>query len=125
MSRGGDRVDPPLRASEAETLLAFLAYHRDTLRWKVAGLDREQLGHTLPPSTMTLGGMVKHLTLVEDSWFSVVLDGNEYAEPWTSVDWESDPDWEWRTGSAEDLAELMADYDATVARVGANIEAAL
>ena len=50
-----ERRDPPLRSGEAEMLLAFLDYHRDTLRMKVAGLDREQLGRTLPPSSMTLG----------------------------------------------------------------------
>jgi uncharacterized damage-inducible protein DinB len=119
------RIDPPLRAGEAETLQAFLDYHRDTLRWKVAGLDREQLGRTLEPSTMTLGGLVKHLTLVEDSWFSVVLDGNEYAEPFDAVDWDADPDWEWRTGADTDPADLLAAYEATVARVDANISSAL
>src|SRR3954449_8629737 len=117
MSRRADRADPPLRAGEAETLLAFLAYHRDTLRWKVAGLDREQLGRTLPPSTMTLGGLVKHLTLVEDNWFSVVLQGNPSAAPWDSVEWEDDPDWEWRTGSTDGPEALLAAYDETLARV--------
>jgi uncharacterized damage-inducible protein DinB len=87
------------------------------LRMKVAGLDREQLGRTLPPSSMTLGGLVKHLTLVEDNWFSVVLEGNPYAEPWDSVDWEGDPDWEWRTGAADGPEALMASYDETIGRV--------
>jgi len=125
MSQSVKRVDPPLRAGEAETLLAFLTYHRDTLRWKVAGLDREQLGRTIEPSTMTLGGLVRHLTLVEDSWFSVVLLGHEYAAPFDAVDWDADPDWEWRTGADTDPGELLAAYDATVARVDANIAAAL
>jgi uncharacterized damage-inducible protein DinB len=123
--RPDTRVDPPLRGGEAETLLAFLDHHRDTLRRKVAGLDREQLGRTVGPSTMTLGGLVKHLTLVEDSWFSVVLDGNPYAEPWAGVDWDADPDWEWRTGSMEEPDALLAAYDETVARVDRNIAAAL
>ena len=120
-----ERVDPPLRANEADTLRAFLDYHRETLRMKVAGLDSAQLRQTLAPSTMTLGGLVKHLTLVEDSWFSVVLDGNPAAEPWDSIDWDSDPDWEWHAGSTADPAELMAAYDETVARVDANVAAAL
>jgi uncharacterized damage-inducible protein DinB len=120
-----ERRDPPLRGGEAETLLAFLDYHRDTLRMKVAGLGRDQIGRTLGPSTMTLGGLVKHLTLVEDWWFSVVLDGNPYDEPWAGIDWDSDPDWEWRTGSTDDPVELMAAFDRTVARVDANITAAL
>jgi uncharacterized damage-inducible protein DinB len=120
-----ERQDPPLRAPEAETLLAFLDYHRDTLRRKVAGLDREQLGQTVGPSTMTLGGLVKHLALVEDSWFSVVLDGEEHAPPWDAVDWTGDPDWEWRTGSAEEPAVLLATYEENVARADRHLAAAL
>ena len=68
-----DRTDPPLDADEATTVRAYLDYHRDTLRWKVSGLDQEQLARTLAPSSMTLGGLVKHLALEESSWFEVVL----------------------------------------------------
>ena len=116
------RVDPPLRAGEATTLVAFLDYHRATLRTKVAGLDRDQLGQTVGPSTMTLGGLVKHVTLVEDYWFSVVLKGNGYAAPWDTVDWEGDPDWEWRTGSTDGPDALMAAYDETVGRVSGIVD---
>jgi uncharacterized damage-inducible protein DinB len=119
------RADPPLRAGEAETLLAFLDYHRNTLRQKVEGLDREQLGRALPPSTMTLGGLVKHLTLVEESWFSRVLEGIPYGEPWASVPWEDDPDWEWHTGATDGPEVLLPAYDETVARMDKNIAAAL
>ena len=125
MTETVERRDPPLRGGEADTLLAFLDYHRDTLRTKVAGLDREQLGRTLGPSTMTLGGLVKHLTLVEENWFSVVLEGNRLSEPWSSVDWHDDPDWEWRTGATEEPGDLLAAYDATVDRMNAHIATAL
>ncbi|NUR14717.1 MAG: DUF664 domain-containing protein, partial [Dermatophilaceae bacterium] len=47
------RTDPPLAADEATTLVAFLDYHRDTLRLKTEGLTAEQLGRRLPPSTLT------------------------------------------------------------------------
>ena len=114
-----------MRAGEAETLLAYLDYHRATLLQKVAGLDREQLGRTLAPSTMTLGGLVKHLTLVEDNWFSVVLAGNPYAEPWDAVDWDADPDWEWRTGSTEGPEALLTAYTDTVDRVRSIVDDAL
>jgi uncharacterized damage-inducible protein DinB len=119
------RVDPPLRAGEAESLLAYLDYHRATLRMKVSGLDREQLGRRLGSSTMTLGGLVKHLTLVEESWFSRLLAGNPLGEPWTSVDWEDDPDWEWRTGSTDGPEALMTAYEKTIEQVDAHIAAAL
>ena len=120
-----ERRDPPLRAREAETVLAYLDYHRDTLRRKVAGLESAQLGRTLPPSTMTLGGLVKHMTLVEESWFSRVLEGNDLGEPWASVSWDDDPDWEWRTGATDDPARLRAAYDEIVSRVDTIIAAAL
>jgi len=125
MTETVERRDPPLRGGEADTLLAFLDYHRDTLRKKVAGLDRGQLGRTLGPSTMTLGGLVKHLTLVEENWFSVVLEGNPLPEPWGSVDWADDPDWEWRTGASDEPTDLLTAYDGTVGRMDAHIAAAL
>ena len=120
-----ERRDPPLRAGEAETVLAFLDYHRDTLRRKVDGLDAAQLGRPLPPSTMTLGGLVKHLTLVEENWFSRVLEGNPYGEPWASVAWDDDPDWEWRTGAGDGPDALLAAYEETVTRMDRHIAAAL
>jgi uncharacterized damage-inducible protein DinB len=120
-----ERRDPPLRASEADTLTAYLDYHRDTLRMKVADLDRDQLGRTLGPSTMTLGGLVKHLTLVEENWFSVVLDDRPYSAPWDAIDWHDDPDWEWRTGATDGPDALLEAYEATVARMDANIASAL
>ena len=46
------------------------------------------------------------MALVEDSWFSVVLLGNEDAAPWLGVDWDSDPDWEFRT-AADDSPEVL------------------
>jgi uncharacterized damage-inducible protein DinB len=125
MSDTVERRDPPLRASEAETLTAYLDYHRDTLRMKVAGLDAEQLARTLAPSPMTLGGLVSHLSLVEDSWFSVVLAGNQPAPPWDTVDWDADNDWDWHRANGLTLDELLAAYDETVARVDACIADAL
>ena len=109
-----ERVDPPLRGDEADTLLAFLDYHRDTLRMKVDGLTQEQLARTLPPSTMTLGGLVKHLALVENWWFSMVLMGNEDVEPWAAVDWDADPDWEWHTAKDDSPEELRRLFDESV-----------
>jgi uncharacterized damage-inducible protein DinB len=119
------RRDPPLRAGEAETALAYLDYHRDTLRMKVAGLDATALDRTLGPSTMTLGGLVSHMTLVEDSWFSVVLLGNPPAPPWDTVDWDADNDWDWHVAAGRTLDELLPAYDDAVARSDANIATAL
>jgi uncharacterized damage-inducible protein DinB len=124
-----ERVDtrqhPPLQASEAETVLAFLDYHRATLRMKVSGLDPSALDRTLGPSTMTLGGLLSHLTYVEDSWFSVVLAGNTPAEPWAAVDWSADEDWDWHVAAGRSLEDLLPAYDDAVARADEHIARAL
>ena len=50
---------------------------------------------------MTLGGLVKHMALVEADWLVVKLAGQPYGPPWDEVDFDADPDWEWRTGAQD------------------------
>ena len=109
------RTDPPPAGSEAETLTAFLDYHRETLRLKTAGLDAAQLSQRLAPSAMTLGGLLKHLAYVEDWWFNQVYADNPPPEPWASVDWQADGDWEWHSAAQDPPAQLRALYDEMVA----------
>lgn len=120
-----ERTDPPLRADEATTLLAFLDYHRDTFRSKVAGLDSAQLAATLAPSPMTLGGMMKHLALVESNWLSARLMGRPEVEPWASVDWAADEDWDWHSAAHDSPEELRALFDESVAASDAIVAEAL
>ncbi|MEJ7834226.1 MAG: DinB family protein [Nocardioides sp.] len=110
-----ERSDPPLRDDEAATVLGFLDYHRNTLRMKTEGLSQEQLDATLAPGEMTLGGMLKHLALVEDYWFSVVLMGNPDAEPWLGVDWDADRDWEWHSAKNDAPDQLRGLLDKAIA----------
>ena len=123
MSGPAARVDPPTHGEERELLVAFLQYHRDTLRRKAGGLDAAQLAATLPPSDMTLGGMVKHLALVEGSWLRERFAGDEPHEPWRSVDWDADPDWDWHSAADDSPEEIWALYDAMVADADAVIAA--
>lgn len=109
------RVDPPLADSEAATVRGFLDYQRDTLRMKTEGLDQAQLAATLATSTMTLGGILKHLAYVENSWFFMVFDGTKGAEIWRGVDWKTDPDWEWHSAVEDTPEQLRALFDASVA----------
>ncbi|MFE0427359.1 DUF664 domain-containing protein, partial [Streptomyces sp. NPDC058953] len=61
---------------EAATLLDFLANYRLTLRMKCEGLDPEQLARrSVPPSTMSLLGLVRHLAEVERDWRNWITDG--------------------------------------------------
>jgi uncharacterized damage-inducible protein DinB len=111
-----DRIDPPARSEERAQLFAYLDYHRATLQLKAAGLSAEQLAHRLPPSGLTLGGLLKHMALVEDSWFSAFLHGHEPAAPWCDVDWKDDPDWEFRTAADDDPDALRDQLATTVVR---------
>jgi hypothetical protein len=64
------RTDPPMVAGERESLDAWLDYHRSTLLTKCQGLTGEQLARrAVPPSTLSLLGLVRHLANVERSWF--------------------------------------------------------
>jgi uncharacterized damage-inducible protein DinB len=114
------RTDPPLTGTETEQIFGFLDYQRATLVKKTAGLDAEQLNRTLPPSTMTLGGLLKHLALVEDYWFSYIFAGNDEARAFQGVDWDADPDWEWHSAASDRpvvLRSLLAEIVAHCRRV--------
>jgi uncharacterized damage-inducible protein DinB len=68
------RIDPPLAGDERATLEAFLDWHRDTLAVKCAGLTDEQLRTaSVPPSVLSLLGIVRHMADVERNWFRRVL----------------------------------------------------
>jgi Protein of unknown function (DUF664) len=95
------RPEPPLAADETATLLGFLDYQRATLAWKAGGVDLAGLRATVGASSMTLGGMLKHLAYVEDDWFGRWLHGRDRDRPWDTVDWAADPDWEWRSAAAD------------------------
>ena len=120
-----DRVDPPLRADELTTLRAFLDLHRDTLRWKTAGLTAEQLSTVHPPSTMTLGGLLKHLAYVESNWFTEVFEGGAALPPFDTADWAADRDWEWHSAAHDTPAQLHALFDEAVAASDRALDAAL
>ena len=81
------RPEPPITGDETATLLGFLDFQRATLEWKCAGLDEAGMRATVGVSPMTLGGMLKHLARVEDSWFAYTLHGHDKATPWDIVEW--------------------------------------
>jgi hypothetical protein len=119
---------PPHTGSEPELALGFLDYQRDVLRAKTDGLDASQLDTTLAPSTMTLGGMLKHMAFVEDWWFSVMFRDNEPQPPFDSVDWDADWDWDWHSAVDDSPEQLRALWESMVDRsrelvAGAGMEA--
>lgn len=108
--------EPSATAGELEVLLFALDRSRQTFAWKTGGLDAAGLRATHPPSTMTLGGLVKHLALIEDHYAVKALTGGPMPEPWAEVDFDADPDWEWRTGAEDEPAALYGLWRAAVGR---------
>ncbi|MFC0849370.1 DinB family protein [Streptomyces noboritoensis] len=82
-----NRVPPPLLAGERETLRAFLDYHRATLAMKCEGLTDEELRATsMPPSTLSLLGLVRHMAEVERTWFRKVVNAEDITLVYSDVD---------------------------------------
>jgi uncharacterized damage-inducible protein DinB len=102
--------------TEAEALTAVLERNRRTFAWKTADLDAHGLRTTTAASAMTLGGLIKHVALVEADWIAVRLAGREYGAPWDAVDFDVDPDWEWRTGASDLPSDVYAVWRAAVER---------
>jgi uncharacterized damage-inducible protein DinB len=119
------RPEPLLAADETATLLSFLDFQRATLAWKCAGLDAAGLRTRIASSSMTLGGMLKHLAYVEDLWCSRSLYGADKAPPWDAVDWDADPDWDWHSAEDDSPEELHTLWQNTVARSRSLIAEAL
>ena len=110
------RPEPPIAAGEAATLLGFLDYQRATLEWKCAGLKADGLTAKTAASTLTLGGLLKHMTYVEDSWFSHSLHGQDRQPPWNTVDWNEHPDWDFHSAASDTATDLRARWQDAVVR---------
>lgn len=119
------RPHPPHDADEVATLRGFLEHHRATLAWKCRDLDAAGLAATTAATSMTLGGLLKHLALVEDHWFTRWLHDRPMPEPWASIDWSVDPDWEWHSAAGQAPEELFALWEASCERSRAAVEEAL
>ncbi|MGW4493135.1 DinB family protein [Streptomyces sp. NPDC004376] len=87
-----DRPSPALDAGERAMLEGWLDYHRRTLAWKCEDLTDEQLRTaSVPPSDLSLMGLVRHMTDVERAWFRKVLAGDDQGWIyWTDEDPDGD-----------------------------------
>ena len=103
-------------SAEAEAVLAILERNRRTFAWKTGGLGRDGLAATTAKTSMTLGGLVRHMALVETDWLVVKLAGQPYGPPWDEVDFDADPDWEWHTRAEDDPEDVYALWRAAVQR---------
>jgi len=74
---------PRAGAGEREMLRAYLDFHRETLAAKCAGLSDDDLrAASVPPSVLTLLGLVRHMAEVERAWFRRVIDGQDVPLVW-------------------------------------------
>ena len=119
-----DRRDPEVDADERTSLTQVLDYHRATLLGKAAGLDAASLDRRLEPSTLTLGGLLKHLALNEDTWFTERFAGAPALAPWDTAPWDEDPDWEFSTARYDEPDALRDLYRAACERSRAVVAAA-
>lgn len=117
--------EPPIAGTEVEQLLGALDRMRTTFRWKTDELDATGLQARIGASSLTLGGLLKHLALNEDYNTTTKLRGESPGPPWDAVDWDADPDWEFRTAAEDPPEQLYALWDDAVARSRARIEAAI
>ncbi|MEY7975033.1 DinB family protein [Streptomyces pilosus] len=106
------RIGPPYFGSERETLRAFLDYHRATLAMKCEGLTDEELRqHSMPPSTLSLLGLVRHMAEVERAWFRRVFEDNDVPLVWSDeIDFQAAYD-----ASASTREEAFTAWEAEVA----------
>ncbi len=100
------RPEPPMTGDERPMLTVWLDYQRATLLWKCEGLDGAALvRHGVPPSSLTLLGLVRHMALVEWSWFDHVFNGSPSPEPFSTQE-DRDADF-----NDLDPARAMADIE--------------
>lgn len=107
------RTDPPVIAEERTMLESWLGYHRATLAIKCQDLTADQLRTaSVPPSGMTLLGLVRHMTEVERGWFRITLAGEEPVRVYVT---EEDPDKDFHHGDDADPGEAFAAWRAETA----------
>ncbi|MEU8813458.1 DinB family protein [Actinoplanes sp. NPDC048796] len=101
--------------NERDTLAQFLDQHRE---WTLAALDglteADAAARLLPATTMTIGGIVKHLAHMEDLWFTHKLLGEPYPEPWASA--PPGEQWAWSSAADDSVDELRTLYTEACAR---------
>lgn len=132
-----ETTDPP--RGEKACVVDYLRAYRLTLEMKCEGLDAEQLARrSVPPSSLSLLGLVRHLAAVEHTWARRCLEGQDLPRlrttetgPDADFDGAVDDDavvaeaWEaWRreVAHAEQVVDGLEDLGALVSWQGVEIE---
>lgn len=89
-----------MRGDEVDTAVITLERNRRTFAWKCADLGAEGLGLRLGASSVTLGGLLKHLAWVEELYFQNRLAGRQSMAPFDQLDLDRDwENWAWSTAA--------------------------
>jgi uncharacterized damage-inducible protein DinB len=109
-----ERPTAPNVAPEREAAESLLEYHRATLLWKCAGLTGEQLARrAVPPSGMSLLGLVRHMSEVERHWFRKKVAGEQLGPLyWTDASPDGDFDDVDPAAAEADFAAYAGEVDA-------------
>jgi uncharacterized damage-inducible protein DinB len=102
-------------SDERSTLLDYLRRYRLTLEMKCADLDAGQLAsRSVPPSTMSLLGLIRHMAEVERHWFRRAMAGQDAPRLYSS-DLDRDGDWNGAVADPAVVAEAWQAWRAEVA----------
>jgi uncharacterized damage-inducible protein DinB len=116
------RPRAPREAAEREMLNGWLEFHRATLQLKCDGLTDEQLRQrSVPPSGMSLLGLVRHLAEVERGWFRRGVGGEDAPARYYS---KENPDGDFDDVDSADTAEAFATWRADCEQARAAVAAA-
>jgi hypothetical protein len=117
--------EPPLAGTEVEQLTGALDRLRTTFRWKADDLAVTGLQARFGASLLTLGGLLKHLAMVEDYIFTVKLRGEPLGAPWDDLGSDGSDDWEFTSAAKDSPDQLYALWDGAVERSRARLGTAL
>ncbi|MGO1166331.1 MAG: DinB family protein [Janibacter sp.] len=107
--RPDTRSDGPMLGGERDVLEHWLDLYRETVFLKIAGLTGDQLARrAAPPSSLSLAGVVRHLTEVEAYWLRTVLHGDVVADRWST---KGDPDADLDGATADNAAASVEAYE--------------
>jgi len=109
-----DRTRTPTVGDERALLTSFLDLQRDTLAWKCSGLTDGQLARrSAEPSSMSLLGLLRHLTEVERGWFAATIAGEQVSPIYYS---KENRDGDFDSLDTHPVAEVYGTWQATCAR---------
>lgn len=117
--------EPPLAGTEVEHVFGALDRLRTTFRWKADNLDAAGLQTRIGASALTIGGLLKHLALVEDEISTNRLAGKSIGEPWESMEGAGGGDWAFTSAADDTPDQLYSLWDGAVERSHARFDAAV